>query len=437
MDFHWDPDTLTFSPRKIERTLSNSTRCEYCPSRPTDKPTPLFHRKLKGSTTRSPTVSPAPTLATTNSENWRYLTLYGDSHPWFDNQYQGTNYYLSDARGHRLIGTGTACTTGIDQSCWLDLPDGDYILRVGGALDNHQTSHFFTYCKMVNRKQAGHQMMFRIKDEDCSILTFASRNTVCQSYGYTILSTLYLVLNVNVLLHGTSISTATSAEHIVFETALASIFQGVTSPDVSLVSVSPAGSNTMVNANIRMSSAIGYNFLDYDEEVSFESFLKDSFSSAILESYLRDGLSSGPVASAFSQVSKVEFIDYNFVNSEEEELESVDIDLVTSYADLPSSASSTETDVPNEYVPMELLNVISYSGYFLAFIGIIFFLIIMSRKKSVPMISPLPALPPQTSPTSRKITKKLSSKSLSARDLQELAAMEQEYLNLVTHEASV
>jgi hypothetical protein len=444
MDFHWDPDSLTFSPRKMERTLANSTFCEPCPSRPTEKPTPL-HRNLKGSTTRSPTVSPAPTLDTTNSENWRYLTLYGDSHSWFDKQYQGTNYYVSDARGHRLISTGTACTTGIDQKCWLDLPDGDYTLRVGGALDNYQTSHTFTFCKMVNQKEAGHQLMFRIKDDDCSIVTFASRNSVCQGYGYTTLSTLYLVLNVNILLHGTAISTATSAEQTVFETALASLFHGVTASDVTLVSVSPvAESNTVVNANLRMSSAVGYNLLDYEEETSFETFLKDSFSSHALESNLVDGLSSGSVASAFAQVTKVEFLDYHLVDSVEV-LESTDqIDQLTSFADFPSSESDSSTDADpsesfSETLPaVELLNVISYSGYFLAFLGIIFFLVTMSRKRSA-VASPPPATRPSPMPTQatlvpRTISKPLSCQTLTPRDLQELAAMEQEYLNLATQD---
>jgi hypothetical protein len=54
-----------------------------------------------------------------------------------------------------------------------------------------------------------------------------------------------------------------------------------------------------------MSSAVGYNLLNYDEEIAFEAFLKDSFSSQTLESNLVVGLSSGPVASAFARVSRV------------------------------------------------------------------------------------------------------------------------------------
>jgi hypothetical protein len=445
MDFHWDPDSLTFSPRKMERTLANSTFCEPCPSRPTEKPTPVLSRHLKGGDdrTRSPTVSPVPTLATTNSENWRYLTLYGDAHPWFDNQYQGTNYYVSDARGRRLIGTGTACTTGIDQKCWLDLPDGDYILRLGGALDPHKSSHTFTFCKTVNEKSVQSQMMFRIKDDDCSIISFASKSAVCKSLGYSSLATLYLVLNVNMLLYGTSISIATSAEHTVFEAAMASIFKGVTSSDVSLVSVTAAGSNTIVNANIRMSSAVGYNLLDYDEEVSFETFLKNSFSSHTLESSLVDGLSSGPVASAFAQVTRVEFLDYLLLDSEEV-LQTEDIDLVTSYADILSSsydfssADAFPSDTISESLPLALLNIVSYSGYFLALIGIVLLVVALSRKRSISVISHQSSAssssPAQASNLPRLTSKSLSAKPLSLRDLQELAEMEQAYLNLASHD---
>jgi hypothetical protein len=432
MDFHWDPDTLNFSPRKIERALANSTVCEYCPSRPTDKPTPLLGRHLKGGTTRSPTISPAPTLSTTNSENWRYLTLYGDSHSWFDNQYQGTNYYVSDARGHRLINTGTACTTGIDQKCWLDLPDGDYILRVGGALDPHKSSHKFTFCKNVITKSTRQEMVFRIRDDDCTILTFASRSTICKNLGYMSFATFYVVLNVNMLLHGTSISTATSAEHTVFEAAVASIFKGLTPSDVSLVSVSPTGSNTVVNANIRMSSAIGYNLLNYDEEIAFEAFLKDSFSSQVMESNLVVGLSSGSLASAFARVSRVEFLDYQIVDTEEVLDISEVPDMVTSFADLPTSSYVETAPTESSAATSALLLDSTYIGYFLASIGILFAVAVVAsaRKKQTHSLTDAPLAETAQIPSNQNV---FSAKTLTPADLQELSHMQQEYLKIATH----
>jgi hypothetical protein len=435
MDFHWDPDTLSFSPRKIERPLANSTVCEYCPSRPTEKPTPVLGRHLKGSDdstrTRSPTVSPAPTLATTNSENWRYLTLYGDSHPWFDNQYQGTNYYVTDARGHRLIATGTACTSGIDQKCWLDLPDGDYILRLGGALDLHSSDHTFSFCKTVNEKSVLSQMMFRIKDNDCSVVTFASRQAVCESYGYgpDDVLTLSVVLNVNILLHGTSISTATSAEQTVFQTAMASLFKGLTPADVSLVSVTPSGDDTYVAANLRMSAAaMGFNILDYDQENAFEAYLKDSFSSHAVASSLGVALASGSVASAFARVTGVEFLDYQLVDSIEVVTStsySSESELVTSYADLPTSSFiEKETEASTSPTATHLVESLSLGGYFFAFVGILFAFIALLRNQKNPAVDREIA-PPTETPKSLPRT-------LSPNDLQELAQMESDYLKIAS-----
>jgi hypothetical protein len=478
MDFHWDPDTLTFSPRKIERALANSTVCEYCPSRPTDKPTPLLHRNLKGgksgddvSHTRSPTISPAPTLATTNILNWRYLTLYGDTKPWFDNQYQGSNYYVTDAHGHRLIGTGTACTQGIDTQCWLDLPDGDYILRLGGALDPNKGSHKFTFCKTINEKGMRSQMMFRIKDDDCSIVTFASRSAVCRSIGYSsIAASMYLVLNVNLLLHGTSLSSTSSAEHHVFEAAMSSLFPGMATTDVTLVSVTSAGSNTIVNANLRMSSdAMGYNFLDYEQEEAFEAYLKTAFSSRDMEANLVVGLASGSVATAFAQVTRAEFLDYRLVDSIEVLDTSEIADMVTSYADIPTSdlvdyanPSSSDAASSADASATLVLNSLSFAGYFLAFVGILF-VVAFFRKGSSSETSPGAAaaadchsdsstdvmesasdsgsLSESFKPIktrSRSISNSSSSKNknLSAKELHELAEMEQEYLKLATTDAA-
>jgi hypothetical protein len=447
MDFHWDPDTLTFSPRKMERLLANHTVCEYCPSRPTEKPTPVLHRNLKGGDdathTRSPTVSPAPTLATTNILNWRYLTLHGDSFPWFDNQYQGTNYYVSDAHAHRLIGTGTACTSGIDQQCWLDLPDGDYILRLGGGLDPHKSSHKFTFCKTVNEKNVQSQMMFRIKDDDCSVITYASKSSVCRSLGYAGVASVSIVLNVNMLLHGTSISSTTSAEHTVFQDAVASVFKGLTPSDVTLVSVAPTGTNTVVNANIRMSSAVGYDLLDYDQEASFEAFLKDSFSSRELEGNMVIGLASGSVASAFAQVTRVEFLNFELVDSVETFDQETEADMVTSYADLPT-ADYTEPMTASETALTSslLVDSLSLGGYFLAFVGILF-AVALSRKKAAPTDDIAAPAPSEAhlmesalhSEVSSKRSKKIGTpKKLSLSDLQELARMEQEYLKLATND---
>jgi hypothetical protein len=101
MDFIWDSDTLSFTAGVIERPLTNMTTCQPCKSHPTEKPTPALYRALKGGDdeTRTPTVSPAPTLAIANSINWRYRTLHATS-PWFNTLHEGTEFHISDPHGH-------------------------------------------------------------------------------------------------------------------------------------------------------------------------------------------------------------------------------------------------------------------------------------------------------------------------------------------------
>jgi hypothetical protein len=256
--------------------------------------------------------------------------------------------------------------------------------------------------------------------------------------GYTGFATFYVVLNVNMLLHGTSISSTTSAEHTVFQDAVASVFKGLTPSDVTLVSVAPTGTNTVVNANIRMSSAVGYNLLDYDEEIAFETFLKDSFSSQVMESNLVVGLSSGSVASAFAPVSRVEFLDYQIVDNEEVPDTSDVPDMVTSFADLPTSSYVETVPTETSATSALLIDSTSYGGYFLASIGILFVVAVVASARKKPThvpLTPEDAFLNETAPQISLKQKVLPAKTLSLADLQELAHMQQEYLKIATHNA--
>jgi hypothetical protein len=447
MDFHWDPETHSFSARKMERPFANSTTCQPCKTRPTEKPTPALRRALKGGDdqTHVPTVSPAPTLSVANTINWRYMSLYA-TNPWFDSLFQGTEFYISDPNGHHLITSGTICPGETQRQCWVDLPEGDYTLRVGGALNKNVAGNKFTFCKQVNQKVADSQMMFRIQDDDCIIKTFATKAGVCSALLMS--HSFYLVLNFNLLVTGASISTVTSAEQSVFADAFATIFPGVVSSDVTLVSaVQTDSSSVLVSANVRVSSASGYNLLDFDDESAFESYLQSHIADPVTASSLVVALASGAVASGFSRVQSAQILDYRVMESLETLPASAELNPeVVSYTDVetvnfhPSSSSSSPATGAAETV--------SEVGYLIAGVGIMLVvgLFALVRRKSG---SEQPIAISQhtlvdisadetqiqgsfdSESTLPSRTKKTLKAQLSPVDLKELTQMEQAYLKIM------
>jgi hypothetical protein len=174
LTFDWDCTNHDLSLVSGERVLTNSScDCHCQTSRPTPKPTPREkpievktlpptiapslapslapspdgNRRLKGGDdgTHRPTVSPPPTLALnpyTNS-HWEWLTMSSaPARAWCsgsDDMTRGTMYYIYDKTGTRLLQSGTSCQS-TSLACWMILPpDGDYILRIGGALDKDGT----------------------------------------------------------------------------------------------------------------------------------------------------------------------------------------------------------------------------------------------------------------------------------------------------------
>lgn len=429
MDFHWDPETLSFSSRKMDRLLKNSTTCEPCKTRPTEKPTPVLRRSLKGGDdgTHSPTVSPAPTLAVSSNLNWRYMTLHATK-PWFDSEYHGTEYYISDPQGHRLITSGTICTDETVRSCWVDLPPGDYTLRVGGALNADSSSNTYTYCKQTNEQAAQSQMMFRIRDGDCSIATFASHTAVCNRLlGVT--ASFALVLNFNLIISGADITSISSAERTVFSAAFASIFPGVQSSDVTLVSATQSGSSVFVNANVRITSASGYNLLDLDQETSFESYIQTHIEDRQTGLSLAVALTSGAMASGFAKSTHVEFVDYRIVDS----VETVPLDglnkEVVSFAD--EASKDTVTSDSHDASSSETVYIVSEFGYLIAAVGAVLAVGFYAIARSRSPVQHLPtALPTESNhPDSNKGTKVM--KELSPSDLKELLNMEKQYLDIM------
>lgn len=194
--FEWDMETLSFTHvlSKHDKLVNDDfLKCEACP-KPPPKPKAApksaeeesHGRSLKGkSKTSSPTISPAPTMAvgnfldysavksmTTSLNGWHGYGLKNNTGAFWEiyngnHNSRGTQY---SKHGTQLLYRGTICGLGVPMSyCDLELPDGDYVFRVGGALDADKGDHTWEFCG----KTGGMQEM----------LTFSIVNRQCIAYS--------------------------------------------------------------------------------------------------------------------------------------------------------------------------------------------------------------------------------------------------------------
>jgi hypothetical protein len=179
----WSERESGFLNLHVTRPLSSNTSCSLCPKRPTPRPSSLRRRLKGGTTTATPTYSPAPTLRISSAVNWRTLTLQDSANsPWHTSLHTGTSYYLSNSHGRHLLSVGTLCASSslLAHGCWLDLPSGDYILRLGGALDPHKATHLWKYCSMTTALTPQTHLEFTItEDERCEVTSFYTRQGYC------------------------------------------------------------------------------------------------------------------------------------------------------------------------------------------------------------------------------------------------------------------
>lgn len=215
MEFDWDVTHKGFWRSKLSHNLPSNITCHSCPPKPTHKPTvsptkrgeystkhptsppvqsptpssSTARRNLKGFHTSYPTLSPAPTFVQDPSRIWNYVYMSDDNrNAWFDAEHKGTSYYISDKSGKKLITVGTMCPfDGQDVfsgevMCYQDLKDGEYVFRVGGALDRFKANRNWWFCGRLNNGGPQTQMTFRVSDEGqtCTILSHFTAKTYCR-----------------------------------------------------------------------------------------------------------------------------------------------------------------------------------------------------------------------------------------------------------------
>jgi hypothetical protein len=362
MDFEWDPDTLQFTHKKIERELPNNSTCNACKSKPTSKPTPGLRQLHSKDSTVHPTISPAPTIQTSvNIQPWQELQLITVGTDWFDAQHRGTSYYISTKDGKRLLSTGTMCpweTNPSTKTCWEDYPDGEYILRVGGALDR-VTTHTFKFCGSVNPISKESQIVFRINNGECTIVSnIKSKNFCATNLHITQVSAIQIsILGVSGALGST--------EYAELRSAMASALPGASASGVTILSAVSTGSGITVTAEVQVdATTAGIDYSNIDTLDAFEVSAAGALSSKML-----GALISGELASNLHSATHVDLVSFHLTGNGEFLDSHVGINEVLDFADaLSSDAPSGESMHSN--AAGTITRVMAVAGFVLAAVGV-------------------------------------------------------------------
>ena len=306
MDFHWDPKDFDFTHRAIRRDLPLNITCAECRPRPEAKAPPSpKSRQLKGSSTFAPTISPAPTLLQTEGTQWEWFVMKtstpGDS--WFSEEHKGTNYYISDAKGHRLVSTGTMCPwEGVRKECWQTLPEGDYTLRVSGDLSPHRASHTWEFCGRVG--SAREMITFRIHDGKCDALLGYTKATYCRRVLDTTAIAKY-----DIMLHGVSKSDLTGDAEQQLVSTIHTMFPAVPASDISIDSMSDHSDGVEVMMTIKVHvAALGFPIDDVESVPSAYDAFTNSFKTHVEDGKLRAALATTDHSTGLEKVTSTVYL---------------------------------------------------------------------------------------------------------------------------------
>lgn len=387
LDFEWDSINGRFNGRKVIKPLPANTTCSPCPIKPTGKPTPLIrkNRHLKDNDninnnnggTVHPTHTPAPTLATSFGFNWRSLTLVETAvGQWFQNDHRGANYYVTDAKSRKLVTTGTLCDWELTgKQCWLDLPDGTYKIRVGGALLKDSTTLSWFYCNNLHPLKAKTELIVKIYDESCTILGAHTRDAFCTGMDPAI-EILIEFLIVSTTSTTLSNDITTNEKNAIID-ALSFTFQGVSTDNVNILSITPNSDGYFVSTILTFRrSTTGYDVLDAE--------VVENLLNMVQNYMLNDGprtISAGLQASTmnnlFRTTSSIIFVSAEISGSSDIPLIKTQVEKVTSYlSENNSSISSTTELINHNYSTLESISIIGYvvTGLF-TIIGAIFLVV--------------------------------------------------------------
>eukprot|EP00603_Paraphysomonas_imperforata_P000233 CAMPEP_0114426930 /NCGR_PEP_ID=MMETSP0103-20121206/8068_1 /TAXON_ID=37642 ORGANISM="Paraphysomonas imperforata, Strain PA2" /NCGR_SAMPLE_ID=MMETSP0103 /ASSEMBLY_ACC=CAM_ASM_000201 /LENGTH=1034 /DNA_ID=CAMNT_0001595939 /DNA_START=159 /DNA_END=3263 /DNA_ORIENTATION=- len=199
MDFEWQYHDRKFLTTRMHKPRENVT-CTVCPanaeeweahhktpSKPKAKGLQNLRALSHRSETAAPTVSRAPTIAMDFSKDWNVVELINDvgggiTDSWFEPDGRGTDFYISDTEGKKIVYSGTACGVGTTAvGCYVKLDDGDYTLRVTGATDQHSLQRRWKFCQGLNYQNSQTELYFTIVDGVCYPVMTRHQTLVCDN----------------------------------------------------------------------------------------------------------------------------------------------------------------------------------------------------------------------------------------------------------------
>jgi hypothetical protein len=317
MFFEWDEKYEDFHIKDSKNLLPQYATCEICD--PT-KPSATHRRSLSNlrslghkGTTSSPTMSRAPTMTANGYTGYLWNEfVFAAGNPWFESDYEGTYFWVSDRDGKHLFKTGTTCTTTSVQKCWVEIPDGDYILRVGDSTNAGGGSETYAFCESSNALAVNTQLHFTVLDQQCYVGAFYELDNLCRN---TYKSAFFL--NVDVLLSGgvesLSVSDESTLRIAISETMLSVLG---TMPSTMSISKQEVGSS-----GVKLSLQLEFSSLP--DTTALNNFVSETSSASSLLKY--ELLGSPELSSKFlkGEVSAVSIVSAS-TNTERRDYSKVD-----------------------------------------------------------------------------------------------------------------
>mmetsp|Transcript_4382 Transcript_4382/g.4384 ORF Transcript_4382/g.4384 Transcript_4382/m.4384 type:complete len:932 (-) Transcript_4382:145-2940(-) len=436
LDFEWDSTNARFIGRKVEKPLPSNITCTRCPIKPTDKPTPALRtRHLKDNDnnggTAHPTQTPAPTLAQTDylGNQWQKLVLKG-SKDWFKADHRSASYYVSDANSHKLVALGTVCNWETKPAtCWVDLPDGEYNVRLGGALNENKAALTWNYCKAKTDLASQTQISIKVEDGACDLYVKHDYKSFCGGYDYTGDAALeFIVMGVK------STDEVTASDLSALSQAVAYTFNGVSTSDVRIESATSTGDGGyLVKAVVTFRhSTTGYDSLTMDGVKTLLSDVRTTMTGDGPKT-IWSGLQSAEKSSLFHSATSVQFISASLAGSSDVPLVAASSEEVITISD--ESSVSTDATISSSKSSSSSSEVVSYAGYAVAGVVAAFLVgfFAFGRKGSE---SSSPVEVPQQEPTIDTSGKRLQLKDLnlnapSLSDLKQLVKDEDDVLKIM------
>lgn len=320
--------TLQFTAGPMAGLITDSG-CEQCPAKPTPKKPAPGRRFLSG--TAAPTFSPLDD----DSVEWQYMQMTSSGGDWYVSGFKSTSFYISDPKGKHLIRSNTNCLAGIStEQCWQVLPDGDYVMRVGGGLNDDSGDHTWVFCGVSGTAQV--QFTFSVRGGYCFPQSKLGVAGYCGNLDSVVHGLGYILMN-GVPSYVTY-STMSSADKTLLENAIVSAVTGAQSATV--VSLEHTDDGTLFGFKLDSDAyELGLSFNSDMNEIA--STLSSDISSHTY-SVLSTIQTNADGNSIFASVSSLSLVDY--------EADSLDMITPTSSSEqqaLPQKA--THEDSKSDY----------------------------------------------------------------------------------------